>query len=405
MAFLVAEAASAVGTWATIIAIWAYGAYRFDATAADVARFGIAFSVPAILLGPFVGSLIDRLGPKAVLAASKVVGTLAALALLAADDFATLTALSAMHGVASALGIPALQTMPPRLVGEAHLARTNALVSLTDELAIVLGPVVGGVAIALFGFRGAFLVDAATFALGLVVLPLVRLRPAAVDDGAEAATPASFRAAFAGIAYVWTRPRLRRLVGTVASVHLLYGVALLSEPLYVRDVLGRSPDLFAALQTVFGITLVAGGLLVARAGDRLASFRFVALGAAASGAAAVVYLGTPFVGVAFTGVVLWGAVTAVLSGPSRTLLQRATPESHHGRVLATDFLASSTANLIGVVVAGGLVSWYGVRTTAAVAGVAVVVVAAAAWSAEWRAPRDTDGPEPAVAPALVPPRP
>ena len=69
--------------------------------------------------------------------------------------------------------------MPPRLVADQHLARTNALVSLTDELAIVLGPVAAGIAIAAFGFRGAFVFDALTYGLGLAVLPLVRLRAAA----------------------------------------------------------------------------------------------------------------------------------------------------------------------------------------------------------------------------------
>ncbi len=74
---------------------------------------------------------------------------------------------------------------------------------------------------------------------------------------------------------------LRRIVTCTFAVHLLYGTALLAEPLYVRDVLERSPSVFAALQTAFGICLVAGGLLAARLGDRLASFGWVALGVGA----------------------------------------------------------------------------------------------------------------------------
>src|SRR5690606_32403558 len=140
-AFLLAEALSAIGSWATIVAVWGYAAYEYDATAGDVALFGMAFSVPAVVLGPVTGTVIDRMGPKATLAIAKAIGVVASLALLAADDFRTLALLSALHGVASAFSHPALQSMPPRLVGEQHLARTNALVSLTDELAIVLGPV------------------------------------------------------------------------------------------------------------------------------------------------------------------------------------------------------------------------------------------------------------------------
>lgn len=371
--FLAAEAVSAIGTWATIVAIWGYAAYEFDATAGDVARFGVAFSLPPVLLGPASGAAIDRFGPRRVLACAKVLGAAASLALLLADDFRSLAVLSALHGVSAAFALPSLQSLPPRIVAARDLARTNALVSLCDELAIVLGPVAAGVAIGAFGFRGAFVFDALTYLLGLVVLPLVQVRDL---DRDPSAAPATFRDAFAGWGIVARTPVLRRTVLVVGAVNLLYGAALLAEPLYVRDVLGRSPATFAALQTVFGICLVGAGVLVAALEDRLATFGWVALGVAASGGASIVYLGTDLVVVAFVGVAVWGACTAVLAGPSRTLLQRHAPEAVHGRVLATDQMLSSSSQLTGILVAGVLVGAHGVPVTIVVLGLFVVAVAA-----------------------------
>ncbi len=43
--FLVAEAISAIGSWATAVVVWGYAAYKYDATAADISLFGIAFTV------------------------------------------------------------------------------------------------------------------------------------------------------------------------------------------------------------------------------------------------------------------------------------------------------------------------------------------------------------------------
>ncbi|HEX6420488.1 MAG TPA: MFS transporter [Acidimicrobiales bacterium] len=400
-AFLGAEALSAVGSWATIIAVWGYAAYEYGATPGDVSLFGLAFAVPGVVLGPVAGAVIDRLGPKATLAAAKVIGIVASLALLAADDFRTLALLSALHGVSMALSLPALQSMPPRLVGEQHLARTNALVSLTDELAIVLGPVAAGVGIAAFGFRGAFVFDAATYGLGLVVLPLVRLRrPAAGGTGGDQTPPVSLRDALEGWRLIARSVVLRRVVTCTFLVHLLYGLALLAEPLYVRDVLERPEEVFAALQTVFGVCLVAGGLAAARAGERLASFGWVAAGVGASGVTAIVYLGTPWVAVAFVGVAAWGVATALISGPSRTLLQRGSPERAHGRVLSADYVAGSGAELGGVAVAGVLVAAFGVPWT--ILGVGSTVAVAAAWLAA-RDRRDGGRPAPAVAVAVAEP--
>jgi predicted MFS family arabinose efflux permease len=170
---------------------------------------------------------------------------------------------------------------------------------------------------------------------------------------------------------------LRRTVACTSAVHVLYGTALLAEPLYVRDVLERSEETFAALQTVFGIFLVVGGLVAARVGERMASFGWVALGVGCSGATAVVYLGTPIVAVAFLGVGLWGIATAVISGPSRTVLQRSSPQSTHGRVLSADFVAASAAQLVGVAAAGILIDAVGVPWAILGLGATVAAIAIA----------------------------
>ncbi len=372
-AFLVAEAFSAVGTWATFIAIWGYAAFEFGATAGDVTLFGVALTLPGVLLGPFVGTVIDRIGPRATLGVAKAIGVVASLALLLADDFRTLALLSMVHGVAGALTVPALQSLPPRLVRDEELARTNALVSLTDEVAIIAGPVVGAVAIGWFGFRGAFVLTAATYLLGILVLPIVQVRDV-VDPTAHGRRP-GLRDALEGLRLVARTPVLRRVVVAMSSVHLLYGAALLAEPLYVRDVLERPPSTFAALQAVFGVFLVAGGIAVARLGERVASFGWVVLGVGASGVTAIVYLGTPSIVVAFVGVAAWGVCTALLSGPSRTLLQRNAPESVHGRVIATDTMSGTAAQLLGILSTGALIGTFGVSAAMSVLGGVVVLVA------------------------------
>jgi predicted MFS family arabinose efflux permease len=393
--FLAAEAVSAIGSWATIVAVWGYAAYKYDATAGDISLFGIAFSLPGVIIGPIAGTIIDRVGPKTVLFGAKALGVIAALMLLTARDFHTLSLLCAVHGVASAFSEPALQALPPRVVDERHLARTNAMVSLTDEFAIVFGPLAAGITIAVFGFHGAFVFDALTYALGLVVLPIVRLKPlepvrgahndaGEVDEAGEVSGPVRFRDALEGWKLVLRSGALRRVVACTAAVHLLYGAALLAEPLYVRDTLHQSEKTFAALQTVFGICLVLGGLLAARLGERLASFGFVALGVGLSGGTAVIYLGTPFTVVAFCGVAVWGVATALISGPSRTLLQRASPQRAHGRVLSADFVAANTTSLLGVSLAGFAVGWFGVPWTILVLGAGVSATAAALWRSDRR---------------------
>ena len=259
--FLVAEAVSAIGSWATIVAIWGYAAYEYDATPAEVSLFGIAFSVPGILLGPArrrrdrphraQGDARHRQGARR----RRVAGPAPA-----PTTSAPWPCSSALHGVASTFSHPALQSMPPRLVDDEHVARTNALVSLTDELAIVLGPVAAGIGIAAFGFRGRLRVRRRH------LRPRTRraahrapaTRVARRDASDAEARSSRLRYALEGWRLIARTGVLRRIVTCTFAVHLLYGTALLAEPLYVRDVLERSPSVFAALQTAFGVCLVVG---------------------------------------------------------------------------------------------------------------------------------------------------
>ncbi len=374
--FLLAETLSAIGTFATMIAIWAYAAYKYDASPAQISMYGVAFTLPGVLLGPISGVVIDRVGPRRVLLAAKSLGVAASLALIGAHTFGMLTLLSALHGVGGAFARPALTSLPPRMVDDEHLARTNALVGLTEQLSIVLGPVAAGVAIGAFGFSGAFVFDAATYALGIVVLPIVHLRPIARDPGHEDAVTNPWREAIAGWRIVWHTATVRRVVIVGFVINALYGTSMLAEPLYVRDVLERSPSVFASLQTVFGVFLVLGGLVAARAGERMATFNWVVGGVMVSGLTALLYLGTRSLAIAVIGVSLWGVATSVIWGPAHTVLQRSSPPSAHGRVMATDMLVSNFAMFLGLGSAGVLIGAFGVRTT--IIGFATFVIASGA---------------------------
>ncbi|HUJ64447.1 MAG TPA: hypothetical protein VLX59_02850, partial [Acidimicrobiales bacterium] len=58
-------ALNAIGSWATLIALWGFAAYHFHAGPDQVALLGLAWTVPAAALSVFSGLPIDRFGPRA----------------------------------------------------------------------------------------------------------------------------------------------------------------------------------------------------------------------------------------------------------------------------------------------------------------------------------------------------
>lgn len=378
------QAVNGIGTWAALVALWGFAAYEFDSGPAQIAMIGLAWALPGAVVGPFAGVPIDRFGPKRVLVVAYAAGAGAAVAMASATSYRQLLALGVVHGIVKAFSQPAADTLAPRLVEDRDLLAANAMLGASSESAIVFGPLVAAVAIGLWGLRGAFLVDAATFVVGIAVVVPLRLRslssaPAGGGSGEDGrplggAHPATVWADIrAGLALVARQPVLRFTMVMSTVVFVTWSAYIVVEPIYVRDVLDRPASFFALLQTAFGTGLVLTSLMLPRLGDRVAGTRALALSVLLSGLTAALYVGTRIPAVAVAGVFLWGVDVAFFSAPSRTLLQRHSPPEAHGRVLALYRTVHSVAHVFALPLTGLAAGVIGVQAAALwVASFAVV---------------------------------
>lgn len=354
-------AVNGIGSWAALIAMWGYAAYRFDSGPGEIALIALSWAVPSAIVGPFAGVPIDRFGPKRILVVAYIGGIATALALAATTSFAQLLVLGTGMGLVKAFTYPAFDALPPRLVADDDLLAANSLLGAAVESAIIFGPLVAAGAIAVAGLRGAFAVDALTYVVGIAVVAPLPL--AAIPSRPR--TP--LRAEVAeGLRIVRHSPPLRFILGLSTVVYLTWATFVVVEPLYVRDVLERPASFFALLQTAFGIGLVGTGLLLPRLGERVTGERALAASVVLSGVTAGVYVGTRIPAVAVLGVFLWGVDVGFFSAPSRTLLQRHSPVAAHGRVMALNRTLHSAADVIALPLAGAAAGVIGLQTTALV---------------------------------------
>lgn len=355
-----------MGSWCAIVALWGFASFRFDAGPSAIALLGLAWALPPALLGPIAGVPVDRIGPKRVIMIADAFAVVVSLSFLFASSFSVLVALAALHGITSSFSEPALRALPPRLVPDDQLVKANAILAGASQSAIVFGPLLAAVAIGAFGVEGAFVIDALTYVIGILVLIPLVIRPRATEK-ADTTITAEVREGFQVVRH---RPRLRLLMGMSGCVYMSWGAFLVIEPIYVREVLHGSPTTLALLQTTFGVGLLVTTLLVTRFGERIARIRIAAVAAAVSGIAATLYVGTAIPAVAFLGIGLWGCVTAFFVIPARTLMQRAAPVETHGRVMALDETVNSGGHLVALPVVGLAAAVVGVQ----IAGVAFAVI-------------------------------
>ena len=90
------SALNAIGSWATLIALWGFAAYRFHASPGQVALLGLAWSIPGAVLSPLAGAPIDRFGPRVVMIASNILGVATALMMAASSTYTALVGLAVL---------------------------------------------------------------------------------------------------------------------------------------------------------------------------------------------------------------------------------------------------------------------------------------------------------------------
>lgn len=374
-------ALNALGTWATLIALWGYAAVHFHQGAHGLAMIGLAWGVPAAVAAPLAGVPIDRFGPKRVLLAANLLGAMASAGLALASTFDVLVVVSAFAGVVESFGRPAAMALPARIVAADDLLAANALINAAEQSSIVFGPVVGAAAITAWGITSAFVLDCATFLVGAAAV--ASLHPAA--SRAEQ-RPSVLRELAAGLAVARRSVTIRRALALAVVAYLSWGAFFILEPLYVRTVLHRSPAVLGLLQTAFGTGLVGVSLLVPRLGDRLVGVRALAGTVVAAGVMAAAYVGTPLIVVAFVGVGGWGMVVGLFVSPLQTLLQRAAPPDAEGRILALSSTANAIGNTATIPVAAALAAAIGVQATGAVVGCGLIVAGLAGIAIASRSP-------------------
>jgi len=174
------QLASALGDQAFALALpWTVLAVTGDV--AQVALVLAAEAIPRVILLPLGGALADRINPRLVMLLSDigragVVGALGVTLLLGLPPLWVVALLAALQGAGSGLFLPGSQAILPWTVRNTEIPAANGLMQTILWLTMVVGPVLGGVAVAAQAAI-AFLVDAVSFIISAITLAGIRLLP------------------------------------------------------------------------------------------------------------------------------------------------------------------------------------------------------------------------------------
>ncbi|HEX7264292.1 MAG TPA: MFS transporter [Candidatus Dormibacteraeota bacterium] len=365
----IGRSVSFFGSMITFVAV-PYQVYQLSHSTLLVGTLGLVELAALLVFAMLGGAMADAADRRTMVLLSEaglLVGSLlmAGNSVLARPQLWLIFAVALLWGSLDAVQRPSLDAMLPRLVEREELAAAGALMSLRGTLGMVAGPALGGVLITLIGLPLTYLVDVATFVVGLACLFLMKAVPPPVD-----AERPSLRRVVEGLRYARSRPEL---IGTyvVDIVAMTFGMPMALFPAIAQGLGGPG-----VLGLLYAAPAVGSFLFFATSGWARHFHRHglgVIIGATVWGFAIIGFGIAPGLGAALFFLTLAGAGDG-MSGLYRSLIWNQTiPDSLRGRLASIELLSYSIGPTIGNFEAGVVGSVFSVRASVLSGGILTVV--------------------------------
>jgi predicted MFS family arabinose efflux permease len=365
---------SSIGTWMQLVA-QAWLVYRLSNSAVYLGLDTFCGQIPIFLFTLFGGVIADRKNRRNILLGSQFVQMFSAFTLTLLVVFGKvhvwqILCLSFVSGTAQAFGGPAYLALVPSLVDPEYLQNAIALNSIQFNIARVLGPVLGGVALEKLGAGWCFGLNGLSFIA--VIASLLSIKVHFVPKLVHSSVLVSMREGIGAI---------RQRAGMTGMIALAFWMAMLSYPLstflpvFARDVFHGNSNTFTMLLATYGAGSVLGALLVAAARSdkgmaRRSLLVMIGLGACISAFAIARRLPLSMIALFCAGIALM-----IVFALNSSIVQTYVGDALRGRVMSVYNVAFRGGMPIGSVLCGILIKETSAPAIITATGLLVCVLA------------------------------
>lgn len=363
------EFVSTLGTQMQTVAI-GWQLYQLTGDPLQLGALGLVRAIPVLTFSLVGGTLADSRDRRRLLLVTQALIALfsGVLAVATALDVATVGLIylvTLLTAITSCFDDPARQALIPLLVPRERIAQATTLNILTHNIAAVMGPAAGGLAVAHLGVAATYALDSASFLAVIVALLLMHSRPEV-----PVLAGGGIQAVLEGLRFVRHSPVILPLM-LLDFLATFFGASLVLLPIFAEEILKVGADGLGLLYSAPAAGAVAGGLVLSALPAARRPGRLVLLAVALYGVAVAIFGASDSFVIALAALAAAGAADTLSMTMRHTIRQLATPDGLRGRVAAVhsifagggpelgNFEAGVTARLLGTqpaVILGGIAS-------------------------------------------------
>jgi MFS family permease len=338
----------------------------------------LARAIPAIMVGPLAGVVLDRFDRKRIMIASDLVRAVVAMAFiltLGRHDTWLLYLLSALLMGASPFFTSGRAAILPAIATEEELHTANSLTQTTQWTTLTIGTFLGGTSVMQFGYKWAFFGNSisflvSAFCISRLFLPGRGFRPPR-RSLTEAQVVRPWHEYVEGLRYMRSVPLILGLAMVNVGWATGGGAAQILFSVFGEIVFNRGPAGLGEVWSCAGVGLLCGGALAYAIGRRL-SFkdykRSVAICYVVHGGSYILFSQMRSFPLALVFIALSRAGVGFSSVMNMSQLLRCVPNEFRGRVFATLETTTWSVMLLSMTAAGIASEHWDPRTIGAVAG-------------------------------------
>lgn len=322
--------------------------------------FTCAALLPMTLISPFAGVWADRHNRKHLIVISDACIALVTLGLAVAYIsgyknvwlmFIVVVARSFGQGIQQ----PAVSAMIPQIVPTDSLQRFNGIQSSIQSLNMFAAPMVAGALLSFLPIEYIFFIDVVTAAIGIsIVLIFVKVSGVLHTEEIKHGIKAYFHELREGLRYINSKAWLKIIIIYSAFFSFFASPSALLTPLQTARTFGDDVWRLTAIEIVFSIGAVIGGILISVWGGFKNKAHTIVMACALFGLTGFLLGVVPDFWVYLGVMLICGATMPMFNTPSMTLLQSKIDPDKMGRVFSVMMMFSGLAMPLGMAVFGPL---------------------------------------------------
>lgn len=325
--------------------------------------------IPRVVLGPFAGALVDRWNRKRVMIVADAliavfVVCLGALFFFNLIHIWHIYVLIFLRALGGAFHWPAMRASTSLLVPEKHLSRVAGMNSALQGVLSIGVPPMAAILLKSIPMYAILAIDVTTATLAILPLLFAHIpQPDNSDMEALTSPRVLINDVRFGFKYLISWKGMFILGLSAALVNFLLNPAFTLLPLLVTKYFQKGVVELGLMESLFGIGVISGGLLLGVWGGFKKKILTTYLGVfgVALGVFIVAFAPADLFNMALAGMLVTGVMISLTNGPLFAVMQSAVPANLQGRVFTAIESTTSFMSPIGMLAAAPVAEWLGVR--------------------------------------------